>query len=234
MALATAGFGLWLGLFPGPAPIGLTLIPASIAAAVILLVLSMLYLDAPAERLLGRRAARSTGRAAARWRRAATWPRTIHSGLVAAIDMVRRRDPSLLGAVTYWGFDIGALWACFQAFGHSPPPAVVVAGYYIGTLGNALPLPGGIGGVEGGMIGAFLGFGVNCSLATLAVLGYRTISYWLPTGPGAIAYFHLRGRHDTPTASEPDPVRARDSRDPATRGESGKVNDDGSPREAAR
>ena len=114
MALATAGFGLWLGLFPGPAPIGLTLIPASIAAEVILLVLSMLYLDAPAERLLGRRAARSTGRAAARWRRAATWPRTIHSGLVAALDMVRRRDPSLLGAVAYWGFDIAALWACFQ------------------------------------------------------------------------------------------------------------------------
>ncbi len=95
--------------------------------------------------------------AAARWRRAATWPRTIHSGLVAAIDMVTRRDPSLLGAVAYWGFDIGALWACFQAFGHAPPAAVVVVGYYIGTLGNALPLPGGIGGVEGGMIGAFRG-----------------------------------------------------------------------------
>jgi uncharacterized membrane protein YbhN (UPF0104 family) len=51
--------------------------------------------------------------------------------------------------------------------------------------------------VEGGMIGAFLGFGVRGSLATLAILGYRTISCWLPTGPGAIAYFHLRHRHDT-------------------------------------
>ena len=59
-----------------------------------------------------------------------------------------------------------------------------MTGYYIGTLGNALPVPGGIGGVEGGMIGAFLGFGLKGSLATLAVLGYRTISYWLPTGPG--------------------------------------------------
>lgn len=110
----------------------------------------------------------------------------------------------------------------------------MVPGYYIGTLGNAPPLPGGIGGVEGGMIGAFLGFGVKGSLATVAVLGDRTISYWLPTGPGAIAYFHLRGRHDTPSATEPDPTRARDSHDPATRGESRKVDDDGSPREAAR
>jgi uncharacterized protein (TIRG00374 family) len=65
-------------------------------------------------------------------------------------------------------------------------------GYYVGTLANTLLLPGGIGGVEGGMIGAFLAFGVNGSLAVLAVLGYRTISYWLPTAPGAIAYLRLR------------------------------------------
>ena len=107
--------------------------------------------------------------------------------------MVRRRDPSLLGALAGWGFDIAALWASFRAFGHSPPPAVLVMGYYVGTLGNALPLPGGIGGVEGGMIGAFLAFGVNGPLTVLAVLAYRTISYWLPTVPGAIAYIRLRG-----------------------------------------
>lgn len=65
-------------------------------------------------------------------------------------------------------------------------------GYYVGTLANTLPLPGGIGGVEGGMIGSFLAFGVNGSLAVLAVLGYRTISYWLPTVPGVIAYVRLR------------------------------------------
>jgi putative heme transporter len=67
--------------------------------------------------------------------------------------MVRRRDPSLIGALVGWGFDIGALWASFHAFGHPPPPAQLVMGYFVGTLGNALPLPGGIGGVEGGMIG---------------------------------------------------------------------------------
>jgi uncharacterized protein (TIRG00374 family) len=55
-----------------------------------------------------------------------------------------------------------------------------------------LPLPGGIGGVEGGMIGAFAGLSISASLATVAVLGYRTISYWLPTLPGVVAYAHLR------------------------------------------
>ncbi|MBV9808628.1 MAG: hypothetical protein JO286_15695 [Solirubrobacterales bacterium] len=42
------------------------------------------------------------------------------------------------------------------------------------------------------MIGSFVGFRVRASLATLAVLGYRTISYWLPTLPGVVAYMRLR------------------------------------------
>ena len=64
--------------------------------------------------------------------------------------------------------------------------------YFVGTLGNLLPLPGGLGGVEGGMIGAFAAFGVDFNLAVLAVLSYRAISFWLPTLPGAVAYFQLR------------------------------------------
>jgi uncharacterized protein (TIRG00374 family) len=62
----------------------------------------------------------------------------------------------------------------------------------VGTVGSALPLPGGIGGVEGGMIAASLGFGIKAPLAAIAVLAYRTISYWLPTVPGVIAYAPLR------------------------------------------
>lgn len=62
----------------------------------------------------------------------------------------------------------------------------------MGQLANALPLPGGIGGVEGGMIGAFIAFGVSGSTAVLAVLAYRIISFWLPILPGSIAYLRLR------------------------------------------
>jgi uncharacterized protein (TIRG00374 family) len=104
-----------------------------------------------------------------------------------------------------------ALWASFHAFGHPPPPAQLVMGYYVGMPGNALPLPGGIGGVDGGMIGSFLAFGVNGSLAVLAVLGYRTISYWLPTLPGVIAYFRLHrgvaGHKDASGRSNPADIR---------------------------
>jgi uncharacterized protein (TIRG00374 family) len=61
--------------------------------------------------------------------------------------------------------------------------------------------PGGVGAVEGGTIGAFLAFRVPSHLAVIAVLGYRTMSYWLPTVPGAIAYLRLRHTLGTTSAN---------------------------------
>lgn len=207
-ALAIFGFGLWFGVFAGPAPVGLTLVPALFGTAVIVIVLSMLFADQPAERFLLRRADAAHGRLQRWLRKAAALPRSLQSGLEAAIGMFRRRDPSVLGAIVGWGFDIGTLWASFRAFGPAPPAAVLVMGYYVGTLANTLPLPGGIGGVEGGMIGSFLAFGVNGSLAVLAVLAYRTISYWLPTVPGVVAYVQLRRGSRASHDHDADGVRA--------------------------
>jgi uncharacterized protein (TIRG00374 family) len=64
--------------------------------------------------------------------------------------------------------------------------------YFVGMLANTLPLPGGVGGVDGGMIAAAIGFGLDEGLAIVAVLAYRAIAFWLPTVPGAIAYVRLR------------------------------------------
>lgn len=75
--------------------------------------------------------------------------RRFTTGSLAAIGMVKRRDPAVLGALAGWGLDIAVLWASFRAFGHSPPGAVLVMGYYVGQLANVLPLPGGIGGCRG-------------------------------------------------------------------------------------
>jgi uncharacterized protein (TIRG00374 family) len=184
--------------------IGVTLVPAIFATCVIVIVLSMLFVYEPAESFLTRRAERCSGRASKWWRRVAALPRSIHAGLLDAIAMVKRRDPSVFGAVASWGFDIAVLWASFRAFGHSPPGAVLVMSYYVGTLANVLPMLGGIGGVEGGMIGTFFAFGVQRHLAVLAVLAYRTISYWLPAVPGALAYWQLRRQlKGSPTSGAP-------------------------------
>jgi uncharacterized protein (TIRG00374 family) len=92
----------------------------------------------------------------------------------------------------WWGFDIAVLWASFKAFGHAPSVSVIVMAYFVGTLGNLLPLPGGVGGVDGGIIAALMGFGVGAGIALLAVLTHRVFSFWLPTIPGGIAYLQLR------------------------------------------
>jgi uncharacterized protein (TIRG00374 family) len=126
------------------------------------------------------------------WTKTATVPALVASGVRTAWDVVRAKEWGILGALAWWGFDISVLWAMFHAFGEPPPFTVIWMAYFVGTLGNLLPVPGGIGGVEGGMIGAFAAFGVNLELATLAVLSYRAISFWLPTIPGGIAYFQLR------------------------------------------
>ena len=59
---------------------------------------------------------------------------------------------------------------------------MLVVAFFVGMLGNLLPLPGGIGGVDGGMIGAFAAFNVDTGLAVVAVLVYRAFTFWLPDG----------------------------------------------------
>ncbi len=61
---------------------------------------------------------------------------------------------------------------------------MLIQAFFVGMLGNLLPMPGGVGGVEGGMIGAFAAFGVDGGLAVVAVLVYRAFTFWLPLVPG--------------------------------------------------
>jgi uncharacterized membrane protein YbhN (UPF0104 family) len=204
-SLLIDGIGLGIGLFPGGGSFAITIVPAIVAAVLFALAGAMALLPGDLERRLGRWASGS-GRAAHWIARAVTVPALAASGVRTAIELIRSRDPGLLGALAWWGFDISVLWAMFHAFGSSPPFTVIWMAYFIGTLGNLLPLPGGLGGVEGGMIGAFAAFGVQLDLAVVAVLSYRAISFWLPTFPGIVAYFQLRRtvarwRHEPPVAA---------------------------------
>ena len=119
-------------------------------------------------------------------------PATVSGGVRIALQLAREREAGLFGAILWWGGDIGALWAAFHAFGDPPPFAVVVLCYFLGMLGNILPLPGGVGGVDGGMIAAFVAFDVTGGLAVVSVLSYRAFAFWLPTAPGILAYLQLR------------------------------------------
>ena len=193
-SLVIFGLGLRTGIFPGEAPFGVTVIPAIFGAAVIVIALSLAFIPQDFERRLERWAGGSSERLAKWARRFASVPASVSSGVRTAIKLVRERHWGVLGAVVWWGCDMATLWASLHAFGSTgvPPFPVIVVAYFIGQLGNLLPLPGGIGGVDGGMIGAFIAFGVPGGLAVVSVLVYRGFSFWLPTIPGVIAYLQLR------------------------------------------
>lgn len=191
-SLLFVGLGLYLGLFPGPAPFAITVVPAIFGACTIAIFLLMAALPEDAERRLAAWA-KGSGRIARFTAKAVSIPASAATGVRTALALARDRETGILGAVVWWYFDIATLWACFHAFTSDVPSfAVIVMGYFVGMIANTLPLPGGIGGVDGGMIGAFVAFGVPVSTATLAVLVYRGFAFWLPTLPGAIAYLQLR------------------------------------------
>lgn len=172
-ALVLGGLGLYSGVLPGGGSFALTVVPAIFGAVVIAIVASAQLVE-PGESRLRR------------------WMVPVGDGVRDARRLIARGNLGLLGAFMWWAFDIAALWACFEAFGASPAVAVLVVGYFVGTLANLLPLPGGVGGVDGGMIGAFVAFGVDPASAIIAVLAYRFFAFWLPIAPGAISFATLR------------------------------------------
>ena len=192
-ALIIVGPLLYLGVLSGPAPFGITMVPAILALILTSIGLLMALVPSDVEvRLRDWATSHDHPRFARVAGRLATVPASASVGVREAIRHVRKGDPALLGALAYWAFNIAVLWAAFHAFGEAPPWGVIVMAYFVGMLGNLLPLPGGVGGVDGGMIGALAAFGVDFGLATVAVLTYRGFAFWLPTIPGAIAYFQLR------------------------------------------
>src|SRR5665213_3299466 len=114
------GVGLGIGLFPGGGSFAITIVPAIVAAILFVLAGLMALLPGGLERRLGRWAAGS-GRMAHWLARAVTVPALAASGVRTAIDLIRSRNPGLLGAAAWWGFDVAVLWSMFHAFGTAPP-----------------------------------------------------------------------------------------------------------------
>jgi uncharacterized protein (TIRG00374 family) len=193
LTLVIDGVLLRTGVLPGPAPAGLTIVPAAIAGALIVIFLLIALVPEDLERRMahftqGYRFRRLLSRLA-------TAPATVASGTRTAIAFVRepsRGGLAVLGAVGFWASQIGILWAAFKSVDIDVSLAVVVQGFFVGMLANLIPLPGGVGAVDAGMLGAFALFDVSGPIFT-AVLIYRVIAFWLPIPPGVVAFFQLRG-----------------------------------------
>jgi uncharacterized membrane protein YbhN (UPF0104 family) len=184
VAVALIGFAWWFGLFGPDESFLLTGLPALLSTALIAaVVLLPRVASAPS-------APAGCGRPR-RWL-AAAWRAVLH-GTREAVEIARQRDVLVLfGAFGYWAFDNAVLWAAFHAYGDVPPLPVILMGYLIGQLGGLLPLPGGIGGIDGGLIGTLIVYGADPATTAAAVFTYRLILFWLPLLGGAVAFTSLR------------------------------------------
>jgi uncharacterized membrane protein YbhN (UPF0104 family) len=124
-------------------------------------------------------------------------------GIAEAVQILRVRDRQVLvGALGYWAFDNAVLWATFHAVGASPEISIILMGYLIGQLGGLLPLPGGLGGIDGGLLGTLVVYGTPVAPTVAAVLAYRLILFWLPLVVGAVAFLSLRRALNDPDRPE--------------------------------
>lgn len=208
LAVIVAGLGLAGGLLPGEVAVVAALVPAALAAGFVGAVLL-------APRLLERSRAGGSGRI----RRAlSAGARHVAAGVRDATRLIRSGRPSVVGgAVGYMGLDVLALAAMFAAFGGGAPAiGIFLLAYAIGQLGGLVPLPGGVGGTDGGLVLAFVAFGTPLGAAAAAVIAYRAFQLGVPAILGVAAFAQLRGRLNPAEArDEVRPIGARS--DPAAK-----------------
>jgi hypothetical protein len=124
----------------------------------------------------------------------------LEHGLLEAVKSLRAlgRDRrtlvmSLTWATLNWLLDAASLWCFVAAFGQFVNPVELFAAYGIANVAGALPVtPAGLGVVDSVAPLLLVSFGVTRSVATLGVLGWRLVNFWLPIPVGAIAYVSLK------------------------------------------
>jgi uncharacterized protein (TIRG00374 family) len=194
VAVAVLGTILALGLVGPHLSLWLTALPAAGAMVVIAIVL-----------LVPRFGVGSEPSADGSRTRRAVWHarKALVGGAGEAVQIVRSRNVLVItGSLGYWLWDNAVLWATFHAFGYSPPIMVILMGYLIGQLGGLLPLPGGLGGIDGGLIGTLIVYGTPAAATAAAVLVYRVILFWLPLLLGGVAFMSLRKGLNSPDRPE--------------------------------
>jgi uncharacterized membrane protein YbhN (UPF0104 family) len=177
--LAVSGIALALGIGAGGRGLAYGLVPGVAGIATILLFLALPVVVARLE------LSEHEGRVALILVRAADWVRD-------TVWILRERDWRLLGGLAYLLCDIAVLWVCLRAVGSPAPIMAVVVAYQIGYLANLIPIPGGVGVLEGGLLGALLLYGLPAAPTAAAVVLYHAIALWIPALGGTLGFVRLR------------------------------------------
>ncbi|HEY3728522.1 MAG TPA: lysylphosphatidylglycerol synthase transmembrane domain-containing protein [Solirubrobacteraceae bacterium] len=196
ITLIVVGFGLWVGLLPGPDNPLLSVLPAAAGVAALVFFLALPRFS---ERL-------AAGRQAGR----------IRTGLLAIAVSIRHTegvlftpDWRIIGAIAFLWCDIAVLAACFAAAGTVPPLATIVLAYQIGYLSNVIPVPGNIGILDGSLVGMFVLYGVSATAATAATVVYHAIALWIPAMWGSVTFLVLRHTRNRPITLRPPRAERR-------------------------
>jgi uncharacterized protein (TIRG00374 family) len=191
LGVVLIGVALAARVLPGETNLALTLLPAAIAAAAIVGSLLAGRSSAGLHRRLDRNEASvSSSRCSMLALKTLV---AVADGVNEAVALLREGNAWLIGGIlAYLVFDVLILWATFRAFGAAPAPAILGMAYLIGELGGLIPIPGGIGGVDAGLVGTFVLYKVPITAAASAVLAYRAIALWVPAILGSAAFVSLR------------------------------------------
>jgi len=185
-----AGVLLAAGVLAGERNLLLTAAPAAVAAAAIVAALA-------AGRFAGRREERPQQAAqpepSRRVRALRAALTAVGDGVAEALVLLREANLVLIaGLLAYLVFDVMILWATFRAIGSAPPAGILAMGYLIGELGGLIPIPGGLGGIDAGLVGTLVLYHVPITAAAGAVLLYRATALWVPGLVGGGAFVILR------------------------------------------
>jgi uncharacterized membrane protein YbhN (UPF0104 family) len=184
------GLLLLVGALPGPSDPLLSALPAGIGTVVFVafLLLPRLINRGPVRRLP---------------RRILVALDTLDESIRDTTKLLRTPDWRILGAIGYLWFDMGVLLACFAAQHVHPPIAAVILAYQLAYMSNVIPVPGGIGVLDGSMVGALVLYGVDATTATAAVVVYHAIALWVPSVWGTVAFLILRRTRRQPLQLRP-------------------------------
>jgi uncharacterized membrane protein YbhN (UPF0104 family) len=190
ITIGLTGIALWLHILPGKHNVLLSLVPGLVGVGVFLLFLA---LPRTMDRLADHRS-----------------PGRIYTGLNEISTTIRQteqvlfsRDWRIIGAFAYLWCDIAVLVVCFAAAGTVPPLSTIVLAYQIGYISNFVPIPGGIGVLDGSFVGLFVLYGISAAHATAATVVYHGISLWIPAVWGTVAFLLLRRTRGQPLVLRP-------------------------------
>ncbi len=202
ITLVLAGLALGLGIVPGKRNPLLTIVPAAVGIAVLVVFFNLPRI---ADWFARRRA-----------------PGRLHTLLTETAYSIRLTrelllspDWRLLGAIGYLWFDIAALVACFAAAGRVPGLAPLVLAYLIGYISNLIPIPGNVGILDGSLVGMFVLYGTPATFATAAVVVYHAIALWIPALWGTLAFLLLQRSRGEPVRLRPPRRRRRRTAPPS-------------------